>query len=104
MSLTFSAPAPVRLTVRGRAVIIMAVLVALLLIAVGWVATSAIASDSASNASTTEWVVQPGESLWQIAEEATPTADPRDTVFVIMELNGLDSSTVTAGQTLRIPA
>ena len=48
-------------------------------------------------------MVQPGETLWQIAEAAVPSADPRETVAVIMELNDLESASVQAGQGLLVP-
>ena len=48
------------------------------------------------------YVVQPGDSLWTIAE-ATGTGDPRDRVGRIKELNHLQGSTIQAGQTLLLP-
>lgn len=48
-------------------------------------------------------VVQPGENLWQIAKAVVPGLDPREAVTLIRELNGLDSSTVVAGQSIVVP-
>ena len=48
-------------------------------------------------------VVLPGETLWAIATELAPSADPRDTVARIVEFNALASSAVQAGQDLAIP-
>lgn len=45
-----------------------------------------------------------GESLWSIAEEVAPAADPRDVVDAIIRLNALGSGQLEAGQTLAIPA
>jgi Tfp pilus assembly protein FimV len=45
-----------------------------------------------------------GDSLWSIAEEVAPQADPRDVVDAMMRLNALDDATVTVGQRLSIPA
>jgi len=98
----------VHLTHRGRLVLIIAlVLVGFTLVSLGRAATEAIAADPSapqSGVSTTEWVVQPGETLWSIAETVAPEADPRDTIARITALNDLPESSVQAGQTLRIPA
>ena len=45
-----------------------------------------------------------GESLWSIAQEVAPSADPRDVVDAIVRLNALDGVTVSAGEQLAIPA
>ena len=42
-------------------------------------------------------VVQAGESLWQIAQAIAPQADPRETVTLIRELNGLGEAAVVPG-------
>jgi LysM repeat protein len=47
--------------------------------------------------------VQPGDTLWGIAQRAAPDADPRVTVARIMEMNSLHSSTVPAGSALFVP-
>jgi len=95
---------PVRLTLRGRLVIFAGPIILLLLVlSAGWLATSAAATDAAAVGTTTEVVVAPGETLWQVAETAAPTVDPRETVAVIIELNGLSSASVQAGQSLLVP-
>jgi hypothetical protein len=48
--------------------------------------------------------VEPGQSLWAIAEEVAPQADPRDVVDSIVRLNALDTVTVDPGQELAIPS
>src|SRR5215471_1863587 len=48
--------------------------------------------------------VVPGDSLWSIAIERYPDADPRQKVFEIEQLNGLRGPTIMAGQRLRMPA
>ena len=94
----------VRLTMRGRLVIFAGLLIlALLAVTVGWLASSAVATDATVGGTTTEVVVQPGETLWQVAEEAAPSIDPRETVAVIMELNDLSTASVQAGQSLLVP-
>ena len=52
----------------------------------------------------TTLTVAAGESLWSIAEQVAPGADPRDVVDAIVRLNALDGVTVSAGQQLAIPA
>ncbi|MDH4159073.1 MAG: LysM peptidoglycan-binding domain-containing protein [Actinomycetota bacterium] len=105
-----SAPGPARLTRRGRLVLVaalVAVLVAVLAVASAWTAGSARAGDAGSAGVApvaVTWVVQPGETMWQVAEAVVPTADPRETIARIVELNGLPDASVTVGQTLLVPA
>jgi Tfp pilus assembly protein FimV len=97
-----------RLTRRGRR--LLAVLAAIPASAVLAIAIlgggSALASheSGAPTGSFTTVTVTPGESLWGIAEEVAPHADPRDVVDAIVRLNALDGVTVTPGQRLAIPA
>lgn len=97
-----------RLTVRGRRVLaLLAALPAVVLL--GWAVIgggAALASHEAGAdpASFTTVTVMPGDSLWSIAEEVAPTADPRDVVDAISRLNALGGSMLTAGQELAIPA
>jgi LysM repeat protein len=77
------------------------------LVSLGQVAASAGPSGAEGGASTpvsTTWVVQPGETLWVIAERLDPQTDPRETVARIVAMNDLPSSSVEAGQELQIPA
>ncbi|MCR2813372.1 LysM peptidoglycan-binding domain-containing protein [Microbacterium sp. zg.Y1090] len=96
-----------RLTARGRRV--FTGLAALpIVIAVGAAALSgggALASgDRSAPAGSFQMVtVAAGESLWSIAEEVAPQADPRDVIHEIVRLNALESSVVAAGQRLSIP-
>lgn len=48
--------------------------------------------------------VQPGESLWLVAERVVPGSDPREVIAELALLNNLSGATVQAGQTLAIPA
>lgn len=47
--------------------------------------------------------VQPGESLWNIAQSAAPSSPPDAIVQRIHELNGLGDSGLHPGQALRVP-
>lgn len=97
-----------RLTARGRRVLAwLAALPAVIAITVAALAGgTALASGEggAPAGSFTEITVMSGESLWSIAQDIAPGADPRDVVDAISTLNMLDSATVSAGQRLAIPA
>jgi nucleoid-associated protein YgaU len=48
-------------------------------------------------------VVQPGDTVWSIAEAAADGADPRAVVDAIAARNGIDAGAVVPGQSLVIP-
>lgn len=76
-----------------------ACMVAIVLVA-GAVAASGLLAPQATQ--TTTAVVQPGQSLWEIAS-ATGTTDVSRTMDTIVELNGLEGPTLHAGQQLTVP-
>ena len=45
-------------------------------------------------------VVQPGETLWQLAKEAAPDTDPREVVDRLIRANELDGGRIIPGQQL----
>lgn len=102
--------APLKLTRRGRFVFIgvpLILLAALILSFSGFLNAPAKAAESASELSLTPTVtvtVQPGESLWAIAEAVAPERDPRDVVSDIVQLNNLEAARVVPGQALFIPS
>ena len=49
-------------------------------------------------------VVQPGDTVWSIAEAAAGGADPRALVDAIATRNGIDAGAVVPGQSLVIPS
>lgn len=50
-------------------------------------------------------VVQPGETLWEIADRFWPeSADLRVVVGELVELNGLKSKVLKPGQVLQVPS
>ncbi|MFJ3958721.1 LysM peptidoglycan-binding domain-containing protein [Arthrobacter sp. NPDC090010] len=98
-----------RLTRRGRFVFFglpaALLLATLLTLALGALLSPAKASDSSdSTRQMATIVVQPGDTLWNIAERVAPGRDPRDVVGEIASLNGLDASQLKAGQDLFIPS
>jgi LysM repeat protein len=100
---------PLRLTRRGRVVLIgipLVLLAALLFLLAGFLNAPAKAADSAADLALTPTVsvtVQSGESLWGIAAEVAPERDPRDVIADIVQLNNLDAGTVLPGQQLFVP-
>ncbi|MFS0733360.1 LysM peptidoglycan-binding domain-containing protein [Microbacterium sp. 1P10UB] len=97
-----------RLTVRGRRVLAAAAAfpaaVALAIAVVGGSAAIATPDAGMPAGSFQTVTVGAGESLWSIAQEIAPSADPRDVVSAIERLNALESGTLTAGQKLSVPA
>lgn len=95
-----------RLTQRGRTVLTALVVTPLLVGALMMAVSSggATASQEGSSVDFTYVTVASGESLWQLAEGLAPTADPREVIDQIVQLNQLSSSDVFAGQELAIPA
>ena len=57
-----------------------------------------------TTAVTWTYTVQHDDTLWQIARRFYPHKDPRETVWDIRVLNGLDTATIKPGQRLRMPA
>jgi LysM repeat protein len=100
-----AAPAPLRLTRRGRALLVL-LLAGLLLAAfsVGSRETQAAGVVSEGGASRlTQTTVQPGESLWSVAQRIAPDNDPREVIAQIRRLNNLESVQLQVGQQLLLP-
>lgn len=92
---------PARLTRRGR----VAVGVAFVAVLGGGLAVGQ-ASVAAPSAPTSYGVltVEPGQTLWGIAQEVAPGVDPRATVERLVAVNGLvDADDITAGDRLSVP-
>ena len=102
-----SANAPLRLTRRGRVVVVVAialVLAALSLVIAGAAqATNYPGPARAPQQSLAQVTVLPGQNLWSVAESADPGTDTRVVVQQIIELNRLTGNVVFAGQRLRVP-
>jgi hypothetical protein len=91
---------PVRLTRRGRTVLVLLLLVVIGVLA----AVLAPASRAADPAGPAEIaVVQPGDTLWSVAERHAPSRNPFGVIEQIRTLNDLDGYTVHAGQELLLP-
>jgi LysM domain len=102
----------VRLTRRGRLVVtVMLTAVSLSLVVLAWLAIAARAAQATDGGQSpgavyqnlTSVVVHPGQTLWSIASQAEPTADPRAVMQQISELNALHGTNVVPGQRLWVP-
>lgn len=100
------APAPrLRLTRRGRRVLVFLVALPLVAAAMAFALNGGIAAATGTAGGQLQYVtVGAGESLWQLAETVAPSADPRDVVSEIVHLNQLSGADVQAGERLAIPA
>ena len=94
--------APVRLTQRGRRVV--ALLFLLPLATCLWLFAGKGAAAIGTAPTTKTVVVQPGQSLWRLAQLAVPGADPRETVYKIKQLNHFSGSDLVPGQAVVVPA
>lgn len=47
--------------------------------------------------------VQPGDSLWELAESYGSSQDPRDWIARVVQLNALESIELTPGQQIALP-
>lgn len=94
----------VRLTPRGRAVLLFVIALPIVLWLLVAQLNGGAATGSLERGSVEIVMVQPGESLWSIAERVAPGADPRDVIDAIVSFNHLASADVMAGEQLGIPA
>ena len=93
---------PLRLTRRGRAVvlsffILMASMASAILLA------GASRADEPATGPAPSVVVQPHDTLWSIATRTSPRRDPYAAVADIRRINHLDGYVVHPGQTLELP-
>lgn len=93
--------APVlRMTRRGR-LVVLAVALMVVLLPGAW---RAMATAQVEGSTTVAVTVQPGDTLWGIAAEIDPGADPRALIAEIRELNAMAQSGLVPGQVLVVPA
>jgi hypothetical protein len=92
-------PGPVRLTRRGRRVVLTFLVLVVTFLGV-MVAKTGRAADTTP---LPVKVVQSGDTLWSIAGDCAPRRDRAATIEDIRELNGLEGYTVHAGQRLTLP-
>ncbi|HYO34239.1 MAG TPA: LysM peptidoglycan-binding domain-containing protein [Nocardioidaceae bacterium] len=96
-------PSAVRLTRRGRVVVLVGVLTLALALFI-WFGAPAASTDHVRHVPATTVVVQPGQTLWDIAHSVAPQEDPREVIASIVDLNALpDAGAIRAGQPLYVP-
>jgi hypothetical protein len=93
---------PLRLTRRGRAVLLGLFLFLASLASAVLFTTASRASDLETGPAPTV-VVQPHDTLWSIASRTAPRRDPYAAVADIQRLNNLDGYVVHPGETLVLP-
>lgn len=93
----------VRLTRRGRLVVLLLALFAVLALGVVVAGGSVATRDAGAAESTAVVQVGPGDTLWEIASAAAGGGDIRSMIERIEKLNALDSGMLVAGQRLLVP-
>ena len=104
-------PSGLRLTRRGRLVLsVFALALILGLIAILWASLAGgaqAASGRAHHGSVYQGMhrvtVLPGQTLWTIAQQAEPSADPRTVIPQIIQINAISSTDLQPGQQLWVP-
>jgi hypothetical protein len=92
--------ARVRLTRRGRFLLMVVVLLVVAVIAAVFAPASRAADPPGTRPVA---VVQPGDTLWSVVERHRPSRDAFATIEEIRRLNRLDGYTIHAGQELLLP-
>jgi hypothetical protein len=94
-----------RITARGRAVLLGIVATPLVILALvfGLNAGGAVATQEGASDTFSYVTVESGQSLWDIAADVAPGADPREFAAQVVSLNQLDSGVLQPGQQLAIP-
>jgi Tfp pilus assembly protein FimV len=94
----------VRLTRRGRLLLTLVGAV-LLLVAISIGRTGSQAATATENGPTlSQTTVQPGDTLWTVAQRIAPHNDPREVVDQIRRINHLHTSSLRAGEQLLLPS
>lgn len=93
---------PLRLTRRGRIVVLAFFILMASLASAILLATASRAEDRGAGPAPTV-VVQPHDTLWSIATRTSPRRDPYAAVAEIRRINDLQGYVVHAGQTLELP-
>lgn len=95
-----------KITARGQAVLVglVTIVIAIIVGMFTFGVTGANASTTSGANDFTYVSIQSGQSLWQLAEQLDPQADPRDLIAEIVQLNALPSSSVEVGQRIALPA
>jgi LysM repeat protein len=93
---------PLRLTRRGRAAVLVILFLAASLASVVLFTTASRADQSSTGPAPTV-VVQPGDTLWEIAARNLPRRDNQAAVAELRDLNKLPSYDIQPGDVLVLP-
>jgi Tfp pilus assembly protein FimV len=98
-------PSAVRLTHRGRLVVVVAALLVAFAVGVFVTAAGSVATQHPGTAEPTKIVqVETGDTLWAISSGLADDGDVRAMMEEIKQLNALDSADLEVGQRLVVPA
>lgn len=103
----YSAPisrSHLRMTKRGRAVLLTLIATPVVLAALAFGINAGGATATSSSTPLAKVTVVGGETLWSVAKQIAPTADPRDVVADLVSVNRLGSADIYPGEQLSIPA
>ena len=94
----------VRLTRRGRLAVFVSTVLMLGVLGVVLGSTTVATDEPGAPVPATMVVVEPGQTLWDLAAKANPDGDIRNTVDDIMRLNSIESAGgLQAGDTIAVP-
>jgi LysM repeat protein len=93
---------PLRLTRRGRAVVLVALFLSATLASAVLFTTASRADDPSTGPAPTV-VVQPGDTLWKIAARNVHRRDNQEAVAELRDLNKLSSYDIQPGDVLLLP-
>jgi len=96
-------PTRVRLTRRGRAVVLIAMLVVVMGAVVAFGSRSAATSEVGTPVQSRTVEVGQGDTLWSIAADVAGPGEVRETVHRIEELNALSGPGLSVGQEIAVP-
>lgn len=94
-----------RLTKRGRGVLTSLVALPLVVAAFAFALNGGVATATVEGSTVPlEYVtIGAGETMWQLALDIAPDADPRDVIAEVLSFNQLQSSVLKPGQQLALP-
>ena len=93
-----------RMTKRGRTVLLTIVATPVVVLALVLGINAGGATATSSSTPLAKVTVVSGESLWSLAKQIAPNADPRDVIADIISVNRLGSADIYPGEHLSIPA
>ena len=98
-----AAPGPVRLTRRGRVVLVLLLLGLLFAGFVAFSGQSIASGEAGTPVPSRTVVVGEGDTLWDIAADVAGDRDIREVVHEIEQLNSLSGPELTVGQKIAVP-